>query len=430
MLFFVLSQYSVVEEDDLLNSIQKVINEKNVPLFNEDNRFIHTFKSWTSQTGYPLLTVTRNYENESFTIHQEFFIGDNEQRSKLSNNNSLWWIPINFATATKPEFNILTPDFLMPPIRDFTVDEIITGREIFENDWLILNKQRTGYYCVNYDKKNWKLIINALKKNPYTIHPYNRVQLIQDAFNLFLCNHIESDIFFDLISYLKDEKETLVWASFLNIFFDFFKESQENSELEEFFQELIRPIFLKIGYDNKENDSRFMKYLRQRIIPIACGFNLVECTKGARNELYNIRKTGKDIPGQFTYCYGFYRSNDEEYEYFLNRMIWTECDDEREKLIFGLSCSSNQTQLKRLLNKIVSRETFPKYSLKEKLNLLKNFDKCRGIDVLLEFLPKFYEEYKILNSKSNHILSSKDPLRSFVIHISHYICNKEQEFQV
>ena len=44
-----------------------------------------------------------------------------------------------------------------------------------------------GYYRVNYDRKNWDLIIEQLNSDPESIHVLNRAQIINDAFNLVIC---------------------------------------------------------------------------------------------------------------------------------------------------------------------------------------------------------------------------------------------------
>lgn len=48
------------------------------------------------------------------------------------------------------------------------------------SDWIIVNLQQTGYYRVNYDENNWKLIQGHLRdeKRFSQIVPPNRAQIV------------------------------------------------------------------------------------------------------------------------------------------------------------------------------------------------------------------------------------------------------------
>lgn len=84
------------------------------------------------------------------------------------------------------------------------------------DQWVIFNIQETGYYRVNYDKENWKLIIKQLTSPEFErISTANRAQLVDDALNLARAGHIDYSIAMDVISYLKQEKEHLPWKSAL-----------------------------------------------------------------------------------------------------------------------------------------------------------------------------------------------------------------------
>ena len=49
----------------------------------------------------------------------------------------------------------------------------------------ILNVKATGYFRVNYDEENWRLLIKELKSNAKdSIHRLNRAQIIDDIMSL------------------------------------------------------------------------------------------------------------------------------------------------------------------------------------------------------------------------------------------------------
>lgn len=54
-----------------------------------------------------------------------------------------------------------------------------------KNHWVLFNLEMSGLYKVKYDKRNWKLIVNALNGPNYRAIPtVNRAQLIDDAMAL------------------------------------------------------------------------------------------------------------------------------------------------------------------------------------------------------------------------------------------------------
>ncbi len=76
-------------------------------------------------------------------------------------------------------------------------------------EWVIGNIQHAGYYRVNYDDQNWKLLINQLNKDHTVIGVVNRAALIDDAFNLGKAEWIDQLVFFDMIKYLKKESDPM-----------------------------------------------------------------------------------------------------------------------------------------------------------------------------------------------------------------------------
>lgn len=68
---------------------------------------------------------------------------------------------------------------------------------------------------MNYDQKNWELLIKIMK-DPYRfrdIHLINRAQLIDDAMNLALTGRLDYKIALDVTSYLAHERSYVPWKS-------------------------------------------------------------------------------------------------------------------------------------------------------------------------------------------------------------------------
>ncbi len=85
--------------------------------------------------------------------------------------------------------------------------------EGFLLDWRSNIVLSSGYYRVNYDRRNWELLVDQLKRRPEEIHVINRAQIISDAFVLNAYNLVDWNIIEGLSSYLRDEMDFLPWLS-------------------------------------------------------------------------------------------------------------------------------------------------------------------------------------------------------------------------
>ena len=80
-------------------------------------------------------------------------------------------------------------------------------------DWIIGNIQHSGFYRVNYDDENWKLLINQLDTDYQQIDEINRAALIDDANNLAKAEITNPTIFLDLVKHLEKETSQIPWAA-------------------------------------------------------------------------------------------------------------------------------------------------------------------------------------------------------------------------
>lgn len=143
-------------------------------------------RTWELQSGFPVLTVTRDGDLLRFT--QERFMYD-----KNLNSTNLWWIPLNYVTAADADFSRTTPNYWMPNVRN-----MIALIEVPLNFWVLFNIKRTSYYDIFSGYK--------------VIHYRNRAQLIDDAYNLAKGDRIDYDILFNLMNYLWQEIDYIPWV--------------------------------------------------------------------------------------------------------------------------------------------------------------------------------------------------------------------------
>jgi len=103
--------------------------------------------TWIEQKGYPLITVTRDQHTGNIKITQEHFQPYKIMTVRKNTNNDIknmrWWVPINFATRTDPNFSsTLATHWLSPETAELVIHDVDS------QDWIIVNIQQTGKTCI------------------------------------------------------------------------------------------------------------------------------------------------------------------------------------------------------------------------------------------------------------------------------------------
>lgn len=90
---------------------------------------------------------------------------------------------------------------------------IIKLEDLSENDWILGNIKHAGYYRVNYDQQNWKLLQDQLKADHLQIDATSRATLLDDAFNLGKAELLDQTVYLDMASYLSKEEDPLPFTA-------------------------------------------------------------------------------------------------------------------------------------------------------------------------------------------------------------------------
>lgn len=120
--------------------------------FTEEARYTHVFDNtmsvkevmdtWTLQTGFPVVTVTRDYNSSSIHFHQKKFEYADEagKKKNTDKHEDLWWIPITYTTSNVLNFNETRPASWIRKTKDLVIEDV----DINNLDWIIVNVQQTG----------------------------------------------------------------------------------------------------------------------------------------------------------------------------------------------------------------------------------------------------------------------------------------------
>ncbi|KAJ9596177.1 hypothetical protein L9F63_027197, partial [Diploptera punctata] len=164
--------------------------------------------SWTLQTGYPVIEVTR-INNGGIQLTQERFLQKGKDNSC---NESLWWVPISYTLSKDMNFTDTRPRVWLK-----AEPQIVLNANITDDEWIFLNLQATGFFRVNYDPVTWLHITKHMLSSDYEqIHILNRAQLLDDAFSLAKAGIINYTTALDLSTYLDKERSSISWETYVN----------------------------------------------------------------------------------------------------------------------------------------------------------------------------------------------------------------------
>lgn len=333
--------------DDLYEALQVAIEGKNaIP---DSYSIKQLMESWTNAAGYPVLDVRRIYKTRGVVISQEQFLAD-----KRLPNSHVWHIPFNYvdrsprkAVEEQNGFYWLTSKASM----------LTTGTP--ENQFIIFNRDQFGYYRVNYDQRNWELIIDTLLTNPLAIPKANRAQLIDDAFNLARAEYLDMAVALKLLTYLRLEMEYAPWAAannVLNYFHDKLQGTAHYAGFVRFVDEIVSEVYKTLQVDTVTiEESAIHKYLKQTITSWACRAGNQDCLDktyaALKREVEEKIIVHPDVASA-VYCHGLRDGSYLELSYLVPKMVASKNQAQRTELITALGCTKDTQSIVALLTAI------------------------------------------------------------------------------
>ncbi|XP_039306339.1 aminopeptidase Q [Solenopsis invicta] len=340
-------EYSSATPDDLWKALQEALDESDVP--HNDFQVKDVMDTWFEQAWYPLVTVHRDYATDEIKLTQEIFINPKNNFNYRGNKEEAWWIPINFATQSNLDFSsTLATHWLKPHDKDITIE----GVNI--NDWIIVNKHLTGFYRVNYDITNWRKIAAFLNSDNYDKIPVlNRVQILDDAYNMIETERLDTTIYVEIINYLSRETDPAPWLRALNNvkkLKDYLRLPKGEEILKPYLSNLMRQLFELIDFEENPDDDFFIQNLRMYVYEYECVYGLSDCQAKITPKLleYVEDPISNSIPlfqREKLYCFGLIKANESLWDQFLQTHQRT---SKPHKQFLG--CSENLNILEKHLN--------------------------------------------------------------------------------
>jgi len=344
-------QFDSAEQDDLWTHLTEQAHRDGT--LRSDLTVKEVMDTWTLQTGFPLITVIRDYDAGSAKISQERFLLNQTQSSE-----SRWWVPITY-TSPGQDFNKTYNNIWLSDKQWSLELKDMPNKD----EATIFNVQQTGFYRVNYDKKNWKLLAETLNKDHTSIHVINRAQILDDALELAKVGKLDYQTALSLTGYLSRETEYIPWYSALSGLShikDMLKRTSAYGEFKSYMLKLLAPIYQKLGFDGKADDEHLDILLRKKIVSWACSMGHEDCVNKVTGTYRSwMGMTDPDAEDKnpidvnlksVTYCNAIAEGGEKEWDFAWKRYENSNVGTEKANILYALGCTEQVWLLNRYLN--------------------------------------------------------------------------------
>lgn len=276
-------KYSNANQNDLWRYLQEASNQTVGPKVDVKK----VMDSWTVQEGYPLITITRDYETKAVRFSQQRFLLNSNDSAALMRTQ--YEVPISYTTKSELNWEPTTRLWLHKNANQsesFAIEELVIPKQ----DWIIANLQETGYYRVTYDEQNWKLLIDQLLSDHTKIHRINRAQILDDLFHLAENNVANYSLALRALEYFKNEADPLPWASIGQLTYlinRMLRRTEVYGAWQAFLRRLIQPAYERYNLTRLDGDDLQTSQMQKSIVNIACAYNLPACVRESI-ELFNL----------------------------------------------------------------------------------------------------------------------------------------------
>lgn len=346
-------EYRAAEQDDLWRVLTEQAHKDNsIPNKVTVKQIMDT---WTLQMGYPVIKVERNYEQNSAKITQSRFLLN--KSNATSSDSYLWWVPLTYTDQKTLDFKTTKTRQWLPKTREGKIDKLPDA-----NQWVIFNIQQHGYYKVNYDIKNWKMLIAQLIQDHTKIHTANRAQLIDDSFDLARSGQLDYDTALSILKYLASEKEYIPWrAAFSNLHYlnTQLKRTSVYGQFKKYILSLVEDRYKTIKFQEANTDNHLDHFQRANIVSWACSMGHADCIQQSKqlfSEWMQQPANTTIIPANIrstVYCTAIKHGDQLEWDFAWKQYLASNVASEKKRLLKALGCSQNVWLLSRYLEWIV-----------------------------------------------------------------------------
>ncbi len=314
--------YKNTQTTDLWKSFEQV-SKKDV---------VKIMAQWTSKTGYPLLTLSKN--KHICSLSQERFFSSRIS-AKTNKEKTVWQVPVSYDTNDEALKILLTKN-----------KSPLIGTEIGK-----VNKGEGTLARVRYDKDTLAFLKDEIISGKLSVH--DRLGIIRDLFALAEGGYIPTTEAMEFALVYRGETEYIVWAEIsagisrtYNIISDqVFKEQYKKYALS-----LFSPLAERMGWEKQKGEHHSHTFLRNLALGNAGSYGDKNIIKHAQKLFVGRIKNPlpADIRGV---VYGIVASNGGDKEYALFQKLYNaeKMHEEKNRYAMALASFRNKKLLAKTL---------------------------------------------------------------------------------
>ncbi|XP_017269434.1 leucyl-cystinyl aminopeptidase [Kryptolebias marmoratus] len=315
--------------------------------------------SWTSQKGFPLVTVSR--KGDQVTLSQEPFLLTSDN---TAHSSSLWNIPVTYVSDSC--------SLTLECRQVFTLESKTGTLNVSESvKWLKFNYRSTGFYIVDYGEKGWEALIGALSSNVSVLTPEDRASLIHDIFALSRLGRVSFHQVINLLQYMSSETEaspvTEALLQLNNIYRLLDKRQEFNlvARMTAYIKRNFGSLMKSQTWEEKQSVSE--QKMRSALLLTACNLKEDNCTQQAKatfRQYVDSNGTFR-IPGDLqTVVFTVAAQSDEDWSTLFGLYTNAIYDAEKRKMLQGLASTRDAHHVAWILKeslkgKLIQTQEFP-----------------------------------------------------------------------
>ncbi|KAK3554440.1 hypothetical protein QTP70_023025 [Hemibagrus guttatus] len=305
--------------------------------------------TWTKQMGYPVLSLT-NTDTEAKLTQKRFLLDPNADPTQPSS-------PLGYKWSIPVQWNSLKTDKNGTKLFAKEQAEVVIENYSPATDGLIkVNSDHMGFYRINHPDNIWAAISQQLLTDHLVFSAADRSSYIDDVFALARADVVHYNKTFELLKYLANETEYIVWdrveSSIAYVRDMLASNSILYSKFQILFRQHVQKISRELGWDDVGSQTK--RLLRETVLSIACQMDDTEILSQASDIFEKwIKGEISSVPVNLrllVYRYGMKNSGKEQsWEIMFQRYLSATLAQEKDKLLYGLASIENVSLLNRLL---------------------------------------------------------------------------------